>query len=97
MTRISLISVEYCSLETPAMSAAPYAHQWHTKPNIFGLNLSPVVIRTHSQPGQAGKSLNNEYLWKSLRSALFSIVLKLKWTVFHQYSIFDIQFSITHA
>jgi len=46
MTRISLISVEYCSLETPAMSAAPYAHQWHTKPNIFGLNLSPVVIRS---------------------------------------------------
>jgi hypothetical protein len=38
MTRISLLSVVYCSLETPAMSAAPYAHQWHTKPNIFGLN-----------------------------------------------------------
>jgi hypothetical protein len=28
------------------MSAAPYAHQWHTKPNTFGLNLSPVVIRS---------------------------------------------------
>jgi hypothetical protein len=46
MTRISLISVEYCSLETPAMSAAPYAHQWQTKPNILGLNLSPVPIRS---------------------------------------------------
>ncbi len=46
MTRISLFSVVYCSLETPAKSAAPYAHQWHTKPNIFGLNLSPVVIRS---------------------------------------------------
>jgi hypothetical protein len=28
------------------MSAAPYAHQWHTKPSIFGLNLSPVLIRS---------------------------------------------------
>jgi len=45
MTRISLISVEYCSLETPAMSAAPYAHQWHTKPKILGLNSNPVLIR----------------------------------------------------
>jgi len=38
MTRMSRIFVEYCSLETPAMSAAPYAHQWHTKPIILGLN-----------------------------------------------------------
>jgi hypothetical protein len=45
MTRISLISVEYCSLETPARSAAPYAHQWHTNPNIFGLNSRSVLIR----------------------------------------------------
>jgi hypothetical protein len=44
MTRISLTSVVYCSLETPAMSAAPYAHQWQTKPNILGLNLSPATI-----------------------------------------------------
>jgi len=28
------------------MSAAPYAHQWHTKPNILGLNLYPVLIRS---------------------------------------------------
>ena len=28
------------------MSAAPYAHQWHTKPNIFGLNLNPVLMRS---------------------------------------------------
>src|SRR5208337_1758788 len=47
MTRISLISVEYCSLETPARSAAPYAHQWHTKPNIRGLNVTPVPIHSH--------------------------------------------------
>jgi hypothetical protein len=46
MTRISLLSVVYCSLETPARSAAPYAHQWHTKPKILGLNLSPVLIRS---------------------------------------------------
>jgi len=26
------------------MSAAPYAHQLHTKPTILGLNFSPVVI-----------------------------------------------------
>jgi hypothetical protein len=43
MTRISLISGEYCSLETPAKSAAPYPHQWHTKPNIFGLNLAALM------------------------------------------------------
>src|SRR5208337_5002202 len=47
MTRISLISVVYCSLETPARSAAPYAHQWHTKPNILGLNVIPVPINSH--------------------------------------------------
>jgi hypothetical protein len=47
MTRMSLISVVYCSLATPDMSAAPYAHQWHTKPNILGLNLSAVLIRSH--------------------------------------------------
>ena len=44
ITRRILISVEYCSLETPARSAAPYAHQLHAKPNIFGLNLKPVLI-----------------------------------------------------
>jgi hypothetical protein len=27
------------------MSAAPYAHQWQTKPRILGLNSKPVVIR----------------------------------------------------
>ena len=47
MTRISLVSVVYCSLETPAMSPAPYAHQWHTKPRILGLNLSAVLILSH--------------------------------------------------
>jgi len=47
MTRISLISVVYCSLETPARSAAPYAHQWHTKPNTLGLNLGPALICPH--------------------------------------------------
>src|SRR5208283_730034 len=47
MTRISLISVVYCSLETPARSAAPYAHQWQTKPNILGLNLSPIFMLSH--------------------------------------------------
>jgi hypothetical protein len=44
MTRISLVSVVYCSLETPDRSAAPYTHQWHTKPRILGLN--PVLIRS---------------------------------------------------
>ena len=27
------------------MSAAPYAHQWHTNPRILGLNSNPVLIR----------------------------------------------------
>ena len=26
------------------MSPAPYAHQWHTKPSILGLNLSPALM-----------------------------------------------------
>ena len=47
ITRISLISFVYCSLETPARSAAPYAHQWHTNPNILGVNLRPVLICFH--------------------------------------------------
>jgi len=51
MTRMSLTSVVYCSLETPARSAAPYPHQWHTKPNILGLNLSPAPIRSHPPAG----------------------------------------------
>jgi len=34
----------YCSLETPAKSAAEYAHQLHKKPKILGLNSSPVPI-----------------------------------------------------
>ncbi len=38
ITRISFMSVAYCCLETPARSAAPYAHQLHTKPRILGLN-----------------------------------------------------------
>ncbi len=47
MTRISLISVVYCSLETPARSAAPYAHQLHAKPSTFGLNLRLALMRSH--------------------------------------------------
>jgi hypothetical protein len=54
MTRISLVSVVYCSLETPAMSPAPYAHQWHTKPMILGLNLSPALIRFHLSDAKSG-------------------------------------------
>jgi hypothetical protein len=27
------------------MSAAPYAHQWQTNPNILGLNVRPALIR----------------------------------------------------
>jgi len=27
------------------MSAAPYAHQWHTNPKIFGLNSNSELIR----------------------------------------------------
>jgi hypothetical protein len=46
MIRMSLISSEYCSRETPAVSAAPYAHQWHTKPMIFGLNSLLELIFT---------------------------------------------------
>ena len=41
---MSLIWVEYCSLETPAISAAPYAHQWQTKPNTLGLNVNSELI-----------------------------------------------------
>src|SRR3990172_5060370 len=44
MTRTILISVVYCSLETPARSAAPYPHQKHKKPKILGLNSNPVPI-----------------------------------------------------
>src|SRR5512133_3760342 len=47
MTRMSLISFAYCSLETPAVSAAPYAHQWHRNPSIFGLKFALSLIRYH--------------------------------------------------
>src|SRR5574341_1468974 len=52
MTRINLASVVYCSLDTPAMSAAPYAHQWQAKPRILGLNASPALIRFYSLNSQ---------------------------------------------
>src|SRR5665647_1133560 len=45
ITRITLLSGVYCSLDTPAKSAAPYAHDWQTNPNILGVNLRPVLIR----------------------------------------------------
>jgi hypothetical protein len=48
MTRTSLISFEYCSLETPARSAAPYCQQQYAKPMILGLNLSPALICFYS-------------------------------------------------
>jgi hypothetical protein len=36
------------------MSPAPYAHQWHTKPKILGLNLSPALMispLSNTKPG----------------------------------------------
>ncbi len=42
--RISLISVVYCSLDTPARSAAPYAQVSQAKPSILGLNFESVLI-----------------------------------------------------
>jgi len=36
--------LEYCILETPAKSAAPYPHQWQTKPIILGLNFIAALI-----------------------------------------------------
>jgi len=44
MTLTTLVSAVYCSLETPAISAAPYAHQWHKKQMIFGLNFNIVGV-----------------------------------------------------
>ena len=44
MTRTILILGVYCSLETPARSAAEYPHQLHKKPKIFGLNSNPLLI-----------------------------------------------------
>ena len=51
MTLTSLISGEYCSLETPARSARPYPHQKHKKPKILGLNSVPDIHShlTHSR------------------------------------------------
>jgi hypothetical protein len=44
MTRTILILGVYCSLETPAKSAAEYPHQLHKKPKIFGLYSKPALI-----------------------------------------------------
>jgi len=44
MTRTILILGVYCSLETPARSAAEYPHQLHKKPKILGLNSNPSLI-----------------------------------------------------
>lgn len=44
MRRTIFILGVYCCLETPARSAAEYAHQLHKKPKIFGLNSIPVPI-----------------------------------------------------
>ncbi len=41
---MSLTSVVYCSLETPARSADPYAHQLQTKPTILGLNFMAALM-----------------------------------------------------
>jgi hypothetical protein len=44
MSRTILISGEYCSLETPAKSAAAYPHQVQQNVSIFGTksaNLTP--------------------------------------------------------
>ena len=58
MTRISLTSVAYCSLETPARSAAPYPHHWHTKPTILGLKVSAELIRLNLLYRHSGESRN---------------------------------------
>jgi hypothetical protein len=52
---MSLVSVEYCSLETPDKSAAPYAHQWQTKPSILGLKVDPALIRSHLLPSMMSR------------------------------------------
>jgi hypothetical protein len=38
------MSAGYCSLETPAKSAAEYAHQLHKKAMILGLKFSVLFI-----------------------------------------------------
>jgi hypothetical protein len=44
MRRTILMLGAYCSLETPARSAAEYAHQLQRKPKILGLNSSSVAM-----------------------------------------------------
>src|SRR5660398_182759 len=47
MSRIFRIYGIYCSLETPAKSAAEYPHQLQRKPRTLGLNSNPALIRIH--------------------------------------------------
>ncbi|GEM_PF-7050041 len=48
ITRIILRFGGYGSLETPAKSAAEYAHQWHKKPRILGSNPCLVTILSYT-------------------------------------------------
>ena len=48
ITRIILRFGGYCILETPAKSAAEYAHQWHKNPSIFGSNPCLVTILSYT-------------------------------------------------
>src|SRR5665811_171936 len=44
MSRMIFMSGAYCSLETPAKSAAEYPHQLHKNPTILGLKVIPESI-----------------------------------------------------
>src|SRR5660398_273763 len=60
MSRIFRIYGIYCSLETPAKSAAEYPHQLQRKPRTLGLNSNPALIRIPPPP-----SVNSRLHWRS--------------------------------
>src|SRR3972149_920070 len=61
MTRMILRCGGYCSLETPAKSAAEYAHQLHRKPRILGLKSNPAILNSFEGPkSEINRITNNQ-------------------------------------
>src|SRR5450759_767111 len=58
--RTIFISGLYCSLETPAKSAAEYPHQLQRNPRILGLNSTPLlmIVSPPIRPSSFDRSLN---------------------------------------
>jgi hypothetical protein len=79
--------VEYCSLETPAKSAAPYAHQLQTNPIIFGVDFATLIV--FSPPH-----------WYAVKSSLNLAVQRFFGIVLQRYSLcgtFSVAQAITFA